>query len=78
MPEQIGVSLSGGGFRSTLFGIGALHFLAEAGLNEGVKVVSSVSGGGYANATLAASGIAYSAMTTDQFRVALLPVVSVL
>jgi len=78
MPEQIGVSLSGGGFRSTLFGIGALHFLAEAGLNEAVKVVSSVSGGGYANATLAAYRIAYSAMTTDEFRDALLPVVSVL
>jgi NTE family protein len=49
----IGVTLSGGGFRATLTGLGVLRFLADAGLLGSVRYVSSVSGGSIANAMLA-------------------------
>lgn len=50
---RIGVCMSGGGFRSTLFGLGAVRYLVEAGLGRNVKVVSAVSGGSIAAAVLA-------------------------
>lgn len=49
----IGVCLSGGGFRATLFGLGALRYLAEAGVLGRVAAVSAVSGGSVAAAVLA-------------------------
>ena len=42
-----GVSLSGGGLRSSLFAYGALKALYDMGVLDKVDVVSSVSGGGY-------------------------------
>lgn len=42
---NIGLSLSGGGFRATVFHLGVLARLAEAGLMEEVTCVSTVSGG---------------------------------
>ena len=48
------VSLSGGGIRATLFAIGALIALLDAGQLSRVRVVSSVSGGSIASALLAA------------------------
>jgi NTE family protein len=50
----LAVALSGGGFRATLAGIGVLRFLADAGLLERVRYVSSVSGGSVASAIFAA------------------------
>jgi predicted acylesterase/phospholipase RssA len=47
--RTIGVALSGGGHRATLFGLGSLLALADAGLNERIVSVSSVSGGSIAN-----------------------------
>jgi len=47
------VTLSGGGFRATLGGLGVLRFLADAGLLTDVRYVSSVSGGSVANGLLA-------------------------
>jgi predicted acylesterase/phospholipase RssA len=44
-PEWIGLALSGGGFRATLFHLGAIRFLHERGLLSKVKLICSVSGG---------------------------------
>ncbi len=43
--EKIGLALSGGGFRASLFHIGVLAQLAEAGILHKVEVISCVSGG---------------------------------
>src|SRR5581483_5753015 len=42
---RLGLALSGGGFRASLFHIGLLARLAERGLLRRVEVISSVSGG---------------------------------
>jgi NTE family protein len=44
-PRKIGVALSGGGVRAAAFHAGVFRWLAEAGLLEQVRHVSSVSGG---------------------------------
>ena len=49
----VGVSLSGGGFRASLAGIGVLRALADLELLGNVRYVSSVSGGSWANGLLA-------------------------
>src|SRR5206468_3177673 len=43
--DRIGLALSGGGFRATLFHLGVVRFLFEADLLKSVKLVSAVSGG---------------------------------
>lgn len=43
--ERIGLALSGGGFRATLFHLGVARFLFESDLLRQVKLVSAVSGG---------------------------------
>jgi predicted acylesterase/phospholipase RssA len=43
--RRIGLALSGGGFRATLFHLGVVRFLHEAGALKSVKLVSAVSGG---------------------------------
>jgi predicted acylesterase/phospholipase RssA len=52
-PAHIGISLSGGGHRATLFSMGALLAVVDAGLNGSVRWISSVSGGSLANAVVA-------------------------
>ena len=58
---DIGVSLSGGGHRATLFGLGVLLYLAHAHderdqpLSRRVAAISSVSGGSITNGFLAQS-----------------------
>lgn len=42
---RIGVCLSGGGFRASLFGLGVLRYLAEASLLGRTVAISAVSGG---------------------------------
>ena len=44
-PPSIGLALSGGGFRATLFGLGSLWRLNEGGLLRRLTRVTSVSGG---------------------------------
>ena len=51
--DQIGLALSGGGFRATLFHVGALRRLAELGILARLGRVSSVSGGSIAAGRLA-------------------------
>lgn len=43
--DRIGLALSGGGFRATLFHLGVVRFLFEADLLKSVRLVSAVSGG---------------------------------
>ena len=45
--EIIGVALSGGGSRASVFGAAALEVLAEKGILEETTYISSVSGGGF-------------------------------
>ncbi len=45
LPNQIGLSLSGGGSRAVAFHLGCLRALDELGLLDRVKVMSTVSGG---------------------------------
>lgn len=52
-PESIGLCLSGGGFRASLFDLGVIAYLAEAGALDRVRAVSAVSGGSVAAAVLA-------------------------
>jgi Patatin-like phospholipase len=47
--RDVGVALSGGGHRATVFGLGALLALRDAGVHERVVSISSVSGGSVAN-----------------------------
>ncbi len=47
--RDVGVTLSGGGSRATVFGLGALLAVADAGLRERTASISSVSGGSIAN-----------------------------
>jgi len=47
---RVGVAMSGGGHRATLFGLGVLLYLADAGENRNVVSISSVSGGSLTNA----------------------------
>ena len=50
--RDIGVALSGGGHRATVFGLGALLAMADAGLCGRTASISSVSGGSIANGAL--------------------------
>ena len=43
--QRIGLALSGGGFRATLFHIGVIKFLREQGVLKNVQHICSVSGG---------------------------------
>lgn len=43
--QWIGLALSGGGFRATLFHLGVIRFLYERGLLPKVRIICSVSGG---------------------------------
>jgi len=47
--RHIGVSLSGGGHRASLFGLGALIYLVDAGKGPEISCVASVSGGSITN-----------------------------
>lgn len=47
VPDKIDVALSGGGIRSATFALGVLQTLAQHGLLEKIRTLSTVSGGGY-------------------------------
>jgi NTE family protein len=49
----LALSFSGGGFRATLAALGVLRFVADVGLLDQVRYVSSVSGGSLANGLFA-------------------------
>ena len=43
--KSLAVAMSGGGHRATLFVLGALMYLVDAGANKYVTSIASVSGG---------------------------------
>ena len=51
--EKLGLGLSGGGYRATLFNLGALIRLNEFGLIGKINRITSVSGGSTTNGCLA-------------------------
>jgi predicted acylesterase/phospholipase RssA len=51
--RKLSVSISGGGHRAALFGLGAVLYLADAGVNRNVTSIASVSGGSLTNGHLA-------------------------
>lgn len=54
IPGSVGLSVSGGGYRATLFHLGAIRRLNEFGLMPKLTSISSVSGGSILNGFLAA------------------------
>jgi len=50
----LGLALSGGGFRATLFHLGSLWRLNELGLLRRINIITSVSGGSIISGALAA------------------------
>jgi predicted acylesterase/phospholipase RssA len=65
-PGKIAVAISGGGYRATAWGLGVLWCLADAGLNDDVTMIASVSGGSLANAH-AGLGKPYGEQSADEF-----------
>lgn len=63
----IGLTLSGGGFRATLFHLGVIQYLRKANLLKDVKQITSVSGGSVIAAHVAANWDRYSG-TDEQFK----------
>src|SRR5205814_10603058 len=53
IPDSVGLSLSGGGFRATLFHLGAIRRLNEFGILPKLTSLSSVSGGSILSGFLA-------------------------
>jgi predicted acylesterase/phospholipase RssA len=68
----IGVSLSGGGHRASLFGLGVLLYLVEADKQGDVSSISSVSGGSITNAYVAQT-LELRETTSDAFRKQIAP-----
>jgi predicted acylesterase/phospholipase RssA len=65
MPPRIGLALSGGGFRATLFHLGVVRFLSEAGQLSQVKRVGAVSGGSILAAHLVLNWKQYTGSKED-------------
>ena len=62
---RLGLSLSGGGFRATLYHLGVVRFLHDAGLLRDVTDVVSVSGGSIIAAHLVLNWDRYNASDHD-------------
>lgn len=63
----VGISLSGGGHRATLYALGSLMALVDRGLNRRIVQVSSVSGGSILNAVLVHRGVNLNTVTSEEF-----------
>jgi predicted acylesterase/phospholipase RssA len=64
--KKIGLALSGGGFRATVYHIGLVRFLRDAGLLPNVSHITAVSGGSIFAAHLALNWDRYTG-PADQF-----------
>jgi hypothetical protein len=65
--KSIGLCLSGGGHRASIFALGALLYLVDAGRHSDVKAISSVSGGSLTNGFLAAQSRPLHKMSCAEF-----------
>jgi predicted acylesterase/phospholipase RssA len=63
--KKIGLALSGGGFRATLYHLGLVRFLRDAGILPQVTHITSVSGGSVLAAHLALHWDRYNASTKE-------------
>jgi hypothetical protein len=70
--RELGVAISGGGHRATVFGLGALLALSDLGLNKRVASVASVSGGSVANG-IAMTDIDFGTATAEEFEAHIAP-----
>jgi hypothetical protein len=68
------IAISGGGHRASLFGLGALQYLADAGLNAEVTSIASVSGGSLTNGYVGAH-LDYTTTSGPDFDEAVRPLV---
>jgi hypothetical protein len=68
------VAISGGGHRASLFGLGALLYLADSGLNADVTSIASVSGGSLTNGYVGAH-VDYSTITGPSFATEMKPLI---
>jgi len=66
MTSRIGLALSGGGFRATLYHMGVVRYLRDAGVLESVTDIASVSGGSILGAHLALNWDRYNG-SDEQF-----------
>jgi predicted acylesterase/phospholipase RssA len=64
---RIGVALSGGGHRATIWGLGVLLYVADADRQKDVGVIASVSGGSIANGVIAHE-MDYTQASADEVR----------
>ena len=62
---RLGLALSGGGLRATLFHLGVVRFLRDAGLLREVTHIVSVSGGSILGAHLALNWGRYTGSAAD-------------
>jgi predicted acylesterase/phospholipase RssA len=63
--KRIGLALSGGGFRATLYHLGLTRFLRDAGLLSKVTHITSVSGGSIFAAHLVLNWARYNGSPND-------------
>jgi predicted acylesterase/phospholipase RssA len=63
--KKLGLALSGGGFRATLFHLGLVRFLRDAGVLSQVSHITSVSGGSIFAAHLLLNWDRYNGSTND-------------
>jgi hypothetical protein len=68
------IAMSGGGHRASLFGLGALLYCADAGLNSDVTSIASVSGGSITNGYVG-SQLDYATTSGPVFEQAMKPLV---
>ena len=65
--SQLGLALSGGGFRASLYHLGVIRFLRDAGLLSQVTHITSVSGGSVIGAHLALNWKRYCDGSDEEF-----------
>src|SRR4051812_24905619 len=63
--KKIGLALSGGGFRATLYHLGLVRFLRDSGILPQVTHITSVSGGSIMAAHLALNWSRYNGSPSD-------------
>jgi hypothetical protein len=66
-PETVGLAISGGGHRATIFALGALLYIVDTGVNRYIRTISSVSGGSILNGYLGLLDKPFHQITAHDF-----------